>query len=96
MRQFGTELGSERDRIVGTQNEIREQRAERDWFLAQHFEKKKNYRAARYYYQLILDEYPATAIAQQAKARLAEIRDFPDKPPNHFRWMTDLLPSTDP
>ena len=94
VRQFGPELASERDRVVQTQNEIREQQAERDWFLAEYFEKKKDYRGARYYYQLILDEYPATAYAQEAKTRLAEIRDLPDKPANHFRWLTDLIPST--
>jgi len=94
VRQFGTELGSERDRIVQTQNDIHEQRAERDWFMAEYFEKKKDYRGARYYYQLILDEYPATPHAQKAKTRLAEIHDLPDKPANHFRWLTDLIPST--
>ena len=95
VRQFGTELGSERDRIVQTQNDIHAQRAERDWFLAQYYEKKKDYRGARFYYQLILDEYPTTPYAQKAKTRLGEIRDLPDKPANHFRWLTDLIPSTD-
>jgi outer membrane protein assembly factor BamD (BamD/ComL family) len=95
IRQFGPELGDERDRIIETQNRIREQRAERDWFLAQYFEKKRDYRGARHYYRLILDEYPATAWAQKARARLAEIRDRPDKPPNHLRWLTDALSSTD-
>jgi len=95
VRQFGTELGSERDRIVQTQNDIHAQRAERDWFLAQYYERKKDYRGARFYYQLILDEYPTTSYAQKAKTRLAEIRDLPDKPANHLRWLTDLIPSTD-
>jgi outer membrane protein assembly factor BamD (BamD/ComL family) len=93
-RQFGTELGSERERVVETQNAIREKQADRDWFLAQYFEKKKDYRGARYYYQVILDEYPATACAERARARLAEIRDLPDKPANHFQWLTDVFPST--
>lgn len=94
VRQFGAELRSERDRIVQMQNDIHEQRAERDWFLAQYYEKKKDYRGARYYYQLILDEYPTTSFARKAKTRLAEIGDLPDKPANHFRWLTDLIPST--
>lgn len=92
--QFGSELGSERDQIIQIQNEILQQRAERDWAVAQFYEKKSHYGAARYYYRLILDEYPTTAVAQKARARLIEIKDRPDQPPNHFKWLTDLLPST--
>jgi outer membrane protein assembly factor BamD (BamD/ComL family) len=94
LRLFGSELGSERDRIVDKLNEIHQEQADRDWFLAQYYDDKKEYRAARFYYRLILDEYPATAYAQRAEARLAEIRHLPDKPANHFRWLTELFPST--
>jgi outer membrane protein assembly factor BamD (BamD/ComL family) len=93
VRQFGQELGSERERVVRTQNEIHEKQAEREWSIAQFYEKKKDYRAARIYYQSILDEYPATETAQRAKTRLGEIEGLPDKPTNYFRWLTDVFPS---
>ncbi len=92
--QFGPELGNERDRLVQTQNRILEQRAQRHWALAQFYEKKKHYGSARLYYQRILDDFPTTAAAQMAQARLAEIQPLPARPPNRFEWLTDLFPST--
>jgi len=93
--QFRNELGSERDRVVQTQNRILEERAKREWSVAQYYERKKHYGAARYYYQFILDEYPTTVVAQKASARLNQIKDLPANPPNHFKWLTDLFPSTE-
>ncbi len=93
LRQFRSELGSERERVVQARNEIREQQARRDCFLAEYYEKKKDYRAARYYYRLIVEEYPATEAAQKARARLTEIADRPDKPTNYFSWLTNMFPS---
>jgi outer membrane protein assembly factor BamD (BamD/ComL family) len=92
--QFGSELGGEGDRLIRERNEILEKQAERDWAMAQYYDRKKYYRAARYYYRLLLDEYPTTAFAEKANARLIEIQNRPDVPPNRFKWLTSLFPST--
>ena len=93
LKQFGSELGPERERVVQARDRILEERAQRDRFLAEYYEKKKEYRAARYYYQLIVEEYPTTEAAQQARTRLAEIADRPDKPTNYFSWLTNMFPT---
>ena len=93
MLQFRGALGGEKERIIETQNQVLEQRADRDWSAARYYDKKKYYGAARYYYQLILDEYPTTVVARKADARLKEIRDLPAQPTNHFKWLTRLFPS---
>jgi len=93
LRQFSSELGSERQRVVETQNRIYEERAERAWTRARYYENKKRYGSARLYYQHILDEYPTTEVAQRARVRLGEIRDYPDNPPDRFKWLTDRFPS---
>ena len=92
--QFRGELGEERARLIQTQNHILQQKAERYWTMAQYFDKKKFYRSARIYYQAMVDEYPLTDAAQRANVRLQEISDLPDKPPNHFKWLTNAFPST--
>lgn len=89
--QFRGELGDQRQLVVQTKNRMVEEQAARDWAVAQYYDNKQCYGSARYYYRAIIDDYPHTAIAQQAKARLEEIKDFPDEPPNHFKWLTDLL-----
>jgi outer membrane protein assembly factor BamD (BamD/ComL family) len=93
IKHYGGELGSERERIVEARNEIVEEQAQRDQYLARYYEKRKEYRAARYYYQLIIQDYPTTRAAEQARVRLAEIADRPDKPKNHFSWLTNMFPS---
>lgn len=93
LTQFGPQLGEERQRVLETRGQILERQAERDYAVAQFYETKKAFGAARYYYQEILNDYPETRQAQQARARLEKIRDLPDNPPNRFAWLTDLFPS---
>jgi outer membrane protein assembly factor BamD (BamD/ComL family) len=94
LTQFGTQLNpAERDRISQTSKEIVEMFAERDWAVAQYYEAKSYYGAARLYYQDLIQEYPLTEFAQKAKTRLHEIRDKPDMPKNHLKWLTDMFPS---
>lgn len=92
-RQFGAKLGAERERVAETLRKIREMKAEREWSIAQYYETKKAYRAARNTYKDLIKEYPTTKHAEMARARMEQIRDKPDLPPNHFKWLTDLFPS---
>jgi len=95
LRQFRGELGEERQRILGEKNEIVEQQAEREWVMGQFYDKKRYYGAARFYYQGLAGNtrYARTRHAEMARKRLEEIKDRPDKPPNYFEWLTNLLPS---
>lgn len=92
--QFPDRLGAQKEHIIQAKNRIVEQMAEREWAMGQYYEKRGYYGAARYYYQALIDKYPQTHFGQLAKARLEEIRDKPAKPPNHFKWIDDLLPSS--
>lgn len=95
LTQFGRQLGPEKSRVEQTAKEIVEKKAERDWAMGQYFEKKRHYGSARFYYNSLMAEYPSTRHAEMARARLAEIRDKPDVPPNHFKWLTQLFPDED-
>jgi outer membrane protein assembly factor BamD (BamD/ComL family) len=93
LTQFRSQLGSEQERLAQVRNGIREQQAERDWAVAQYYDRKKQYAYARLYYQYIIHDYPLTQTAQKARARLDQIRNEPDQPPNRFKWLSDLLPA---
>jgi outer membrane protein assembly factor BamD (BamD/ComL family) len=94
LRQFGNELGKDRDRLIQEKNDIVEQQARRDWAMGQYYDKKHYYGAARFYYKGLVENtrYARTHFAQMARDRLEQIKDRPDKPPNHFKWLTDLFP----
>jgi outer membrane protein assembly factor BamD (BamD/ComL family) len=92
LRLFGAELGEEKDRLLEIDRRITEALAERDLALAQFYEKKRRYGAARFYYRSVLEEYPLTEAAQLARERLAAIQDFPERPPNYFAWLERVLP----
>ena len=50
-----------------TRDAILDQKARRDWAIAQYYDNKKEYGAARIYYQYIIDDYPLTPTAHQAR-----------------------------
>lgn len=89
--QFGPELGPERPRIVEAKNKIVEEQAARDLLIAEYYDKRESFRAARFYYNSIIKQYPQTAAAQEARQRLPKIQGKPDKPKNHFKWFTDMF-----
>jgi len=96
LAQFRSELGDQRELVVRTRNRVTEEKGARDWTVAQYYDKKKCYGAARIYYRAVAEEYPQTGFAEQARARLEEIRGLPDQPPDHFRWLGDLFPDEEP
>jgi len=95
MRQFRQELGTEQQNLAQTRNEIVERKAERDMGMARYYDKKKCYAAARHYYRSIVEDYPRTQTAHQARARLDEIRNEPNEPSNRFKWLTDTFEPED-
>ena len=89
--QFGPELGEDRPRIIEAKNKIVEEKAARDLLIGQYYDKRDRFGAARFYYRSIIEEYPQTAAAEQARQRLAEIKDEPDKPRSRFQWLTSMF-----
>ncbi|MGE3407805.1 MAG: tetratricopeptide repeat protein [Pirellulales bacterium] len=95
LTQFPTELGPERQRVVETQQKIRELNAERHWSMATYYGKNKYYGGTRYYCDLIIKEYPDTRFASLAEAKLKDIAGLPDNPPQKLKWLLDMIPSRD-
>ena len=93
LTQYRDELGENRPVVVKTKNWITEEKAMRDWQVGQYYDKKKCYGAASVYYEDILKDYPQTAVAQRARARLQEIQGLPAEPQDHFKWLETVFPS---
>ena len=89
--QFPNELGDERERLLTAKKEVRAQRAERDFQIAQFYDKSNHYQAARYYYAGVVKEYPNSSFAEQSQARLAQIKAEPGSPPDRLAWMDKIF-----
>ena len=92
LSQFSRELGDERKKVVESRNKIDAMMSQRDWEMAKFYEGKGKYGGAKYYYRQIVKGYPNTAIAAASQKRLEEIKEFPDTPPDRFKWLNDLFP----
>jgi outer membrane protein assembly factor BamD (BamD/ComL family) len=81
----------DRQRVVDSRNHIVEMKARRDLAVAQYWDNKHYYGAARMYYKSVVEEFPQTYSAQEARQRLGEIKDLPAEPPNYFGWLDQVL-----
>ncbi len=88
IKQFPGQLGDEERRVRQAQAVLFEQRAEREWIMAQYYDNKRDFRAAREYYKVLLDKYSRTSYGERARKRMQEIQNEPDEPPNYFKWLT--------
>lgn len=86
-------LGSDREEVVRAKNEITEEKAMRYFAIGQYYDNRHYYGAARYYYRATLREFPHTKAAVLAAERIRQIDGLPDKPPNRFKFLTDLFES---
>jgi TolA-binding protein len=91
LNQYGDKLGKERDRIALARARIIEEKANREYILAKYYEQHDYFGAARMYYQGVIDEYPTTEKAKEAKVRLDAIKGKPDVPPSRLAWLTGMF-----
>ncbi len=91
LKQFPGQLGDEERRVREVRAKLFEQRAEREWVMAQYYDNKSEFRAAREYYKVLLEKYPRTSFGEKARIRIQQIQNEPDEPPDHFSWLTGLF-----
>ena len=75
--------------------EVRLQKAERQWARAKYYDRRKEFGAARYYYDVLCREFHDTNLAEEARRRLAEIGSLPNEPPQRLAWLANLFPEPD-
>ncbi|MCH8042216.1 MAG: tetratricopeptide repeat protein [Planctomycetes bacterium] len=90
--QFADRIGrDEQQRLEHVHQEIRRQKALRDWHLAQYYEARKDFRAARSYYEKIKADYPTNTIAGRAQQQIDKIAGEPDNAPDYVPWLTRIF-----
>lgn len=94
LTQFGPQLGERRKDVLETKNRIVDANAQRDMTVAEFYETKRLYGAARYYYLLVINDYPQTSAAAKAKERYDVILNYRAEPPDYFSWLNKIFPET--
>ncbi|MBX3413810.1 MAG: outer membrane protein assembly factor BamD [Pirellulales bacterium] len=92
--QFPEQSKEERERLLLARQAVKAQEAQRVWEMGEFYRRKKEHRAARFYYNRVVDDYADTRFAELAKTSLNEIEGLPDKPKNYFKWLTKAFDAT--
>ncbi len=80
--------------LAATSAEIAHRQAEHLVTRATYREKKREFRAARQYYEEILEKYPNTRAAEVARMRLTETESLPPAPGQRLGWLTRVFPDS--
>lgn len=94
-KQFPAEAQQEREYLDREAARIRYLKAERDWLMAQRFDRRAEYGAAKHYYTSLASEYSETPFGERAGQRLREIGGEPDIPEPPLGWLVALFPEDD-
>ncbi|MDA1054274.1 MAG: outer membrane protein assembly factor BamD [Planctomycetota bacterium] len=94
-KQFPVEAQQEREYLDRESARIRYLRSERDWLMAQRFDRRTEYGAAKEYYVGLIADYPDTPFGARAKQRMQEIAGEPDVPEQPLPWLIAAFPDDD-
>lgn len=81
-----------REVVARAAAEVDFRKAERLYIRAQYREKRREYGAAKIYYQQILENYDRTSFAEQTRERLDVIEDYAAIPERPLQWLTKIFP----
>ena len=91
-RQFPRESQEEKDFLTRAYAEVRFNKAQREWNMARYYDRRGESGAARFYYDVVANDYAETPFSRQAADRLAELGDAPAVPPQRLAWLVDMFP----
>jgi len=91
-KQFPMQIRDDAEYLATEGARIQFLQAERLWERAQRRDRRAEYGAAKFYYDLLLRDFEDTPFATKAAARVAEIQGLPNVPPTRLSWLTSLFP----
>ena len=92
LRHFPGESAEYKDFLNESFKDIRLKKAQRDFSVAQYYDNRKEFGAARIYYEQVRNEYADTNLALESESRLAQIENEPDSPEQSMQWLAEAFP----
>jgi outer membrane protein assembly factor BamD (BamD/ComL family) len=90
----GDMKAEDRERLRQVQAQLAAAQAERTMRMAKYYDDTKHYGPARDYYNELIAKHPESALAEDARTRLAEIKDLPAAPEKPLAWIVDQFPES--
>jgi outer membrane protein assembly factor BamD (BamD/ComL family) len=90
--QFPREAQEHYELLENARKEIRLKKAQREFVVAQYYDGRQEYRAARMHYENVRRDFADTNLAVEAESRLAQLEGRPDVPAPTLQWLADLFP----
>jgi hypothetical protein len=94
--QFSDKLDQpQKARLAEIDAQVSRELAQREFDMGKHFDGIEEYGSARYYYAEVIKNHPHSQFAQEARKRLEEIGELPERPSSILDPALDLLPESD-
>ncbi len=92
VKLFPKEASEKQEEINLAWAKIRYLKAEREWEEAEFRRLREEFRAARFYYNRIIEQYSDTPFAKTAEEYLEKYKDRPDVPPQRLEFLAKMFP----
>ncbi|MEM7313609.1 MAG: outer membrane protein assembly factor BamD, partial [Planctomycetota bacterium] len=89
---FRREVKGHEEYLSNALKDIRLKKANREYSMAKFYDNRKEYGAARLYYNRVRQEYPDTNLALESENRLAAIASYPDAPEENLEFIAKWFP----
>jgi len=96
VRKFPRESQDNLDHLEQSATLIRNQLAERDYVLGDHYAKRGENRAAKLCYERVAENYSDTQYGRTVTDRIADVSSKPPVPAQHAEWLVNLFPDDTP
>ena len=92
LRRFPNESADLREELTQQAAAIRNMLAEREMAMADYHMNRSENLAARFYLESLIESYPETDVARDARNKLESLVGKPDEPAQVAKWLVDLFP----
>jgi outer membrane protein assembly factor BamD (BamD/ComL family) len=92
LRRFPNESAKLKNELMEQAASIRNMLADRDMAMADYHMNRSENLAARFYLEQLMQDYPETDVARDARTKLQSLEGKPDQPAQVAPWLVDMFP----
>ena len=89
---FPSEAKEHYEALETARKDIRLKKAQREFVVAQYYDRREEYRAARIHYENVCRDFADTNLAVEAESRLAQLEGRPAVPAPSLQWLAEMFP----
>lgn len=91
-RVFPEKAAEQHDQLQAVYKDIRLKQAARDYSMAQYYDNRGEFGAAKMYYGNVTEDYKDTNLSLESEDRINTISELPETPRESLKWLSDIFP----